>query len=308
MSYEIIDISDVDIDQHEQLGTKSKFWYEHNGNTYLFKSTKTSDKYGNVIIRHGEDWAEKIACEIAEALKIPHVHYELALYRGDLGVISRNFIVGNGDRLSTGNELIDRVNTSTPIESDQFQRIARVFLVMEKIIKKKPLGFDALTSIKDASDFFVGYLLLDALISNQDRHVENWGMIETFKGTTHLAPSFDHAASLGRNESDENRQRRLVTRDRGQSVEHYVSKAKSHFYDSDNNRLKVLQAFEHSAIINPLAADSWLLILEGLGDNMIENIIEQVPSERMTDLAKEFSFKLIICNKRNLLDLLGKFK
>lgn len=169
MSYEIIDISDVDIDQHEQLGTKSKFWYEHNGDTYLFKSTKTSDKYGNVIIRHGEDWAEKIACEIAEALKIPHVHYELALYRGDLGVISRNFIVGNGDRLSTGNELIDRVNTSTPIESDQFQRIARVFLVMEKIIKKKPLGFDALTSIKDASDFFVGYLLLDALISNQDR-------------------------------------------------------------------------------------------------------------------------------------------
>lgn len=40
MTYDIFDISYVDIDQHEQLGTKSKFWYEDNGSAFLFKSIK----------------------------------------------------------------------------------------------------------------------------------------------------------------------------------------------------------------------------------------------------------------------------
>lgn len=257
-----------------------------------------------MIYRYGEDWAEKIACEIASVLQIPHVHYELALYRGQFGVISKNFILGKGERLSTGNELIERVNTYLPVESGQQQRITRVFLVMDKIIKKKPLGFDAINNIKSASDFFVGYLLLDALISNQDRHVENWGMIETIKGTTHLAPSFDHAASMGRNESDDNREKRLLTKDKGLSIENYVLKAKSHFYDVDNKRLKVLQAFEHS----PTAAKDWLLKLEEVSDTMIREIIDKVPSERMNSLAKEFSYRLIICNKRNLLKSLEKLR
>ena len=47
---------------------------------------------------------------------------------------------------------------------------------------------------------FAGYLVLDAVIGNTDRHHENWGLLlrrtETgWKGQ--VAPSFDHASSLG---------------------------------------------------------------------------------------------------------------
>jgi hypothetical protein len=54
--------------------------------------------------------------------------------------------------------------------------------------------------------------MLDALIGNTDRHHENWGLV--LQGTSdhqdlRLAPTFDHASSLGRNETDERREARL---------------------------------------------------------------------------------------------------
>ncbi len=48
--------------------------------------------------------------------------------------------------------------------------------------------------IHSALDVFVGYLMLDAWIANQDRHHENWGAISLNDGL-HLAPTFDHGAA-----------------------------------------------------------------------------------------------------------------
>ncbi len=58
-----------------------------------------------------------------------------------------------------------------------------------------PVGFepDSFT----AFDVFAGFLLLDALVGNQDRHEENWAVLVTPSGALSLAPSFDHGASLG---------------------------------------------------------------------------------------------------------------
>src|ERR1035437_4056004 len=51
----------------EQLGTKRKFWLaEHR---LLFKAEERGT---------GEDWAEKVSCELAGRIGLPHVHYELA--------------------------------------------------------------------------------------------------------------------------------------------------------------------------------------------------------------------------------------
>ena len=56
------------------------------------------------------------------------------------------------------------------------------------------------------------YLVLDALIGNTDRHHENWGMLRKRRGerwTGFIAPSFDHASSLGRELLDVRRDRLL---------------------------------------------------------------------------------------------------
>ncbi len=53
----------------EYLGTKRKFWFTSDGQRYLFKAEERGT---------GEDWAEKVVCELARCLGIPHVEYELA--------------------------------------------------------------------------------------------------------------------------------------------------------------------------------------------------------------------------------------
>src|SRR5438477_3739155 len=53
----------------EPLGTKPKFWYRVGGTRWLYKAEERGT---------GEDWAEKIACELCTLLGLPHVHYELA--------------------------------------------------------------------------------------------------------------------------------------------------------------------------------------------------------------------------------------
>jgi hypothetical protein len=54
----------------EPLGTKRKFWFtDATGRRLLFKAEERGT---------GEDWAEKLGCELARLLGLPHVHYELA--------------------------------------------------------------------------------------------------------------------------------------------------------------------------------------------------------------------------------------
>lgn len=301
--YLIQDISDFDSDTLEQLGTKSKFWYVNSDIEYLFKSVTS-----NTGERLGEDWAEKIACELAELLGLPHAHYELAVHNGIRGVITRNFINKNSiqrsESLTAGNELLQEHISQLDVENPNIQFVAHVHEVMKNKIKGKPLGFPSLLNIKTASDFFVGYLMFDVLISNQDRHNENWGMIITSKGDTHLAPSYDHGASLARNESDETRKLRLESKDKGQQVANYVKKAKSQFQDPlTKKRLKLLEAFRQYALIEQSAAIAWLERLKGIEAFQIQEIISKVPSLLMSDMAKEFTLRLVISNRDNLLEM-----
>ncbi len=54
----------------EPLGTKRKFWYiDDRDRRMLFKAEERGT---------GEDWAEKIACELCGLLGLPHVSYDLA--------------------------------------------------------------------------------------------------------------------------------------------------------------------------------------------------------------------------------------
>ncbi|MCK4082063.1 hypothetical protein [Acinetobacter radioresistens] len=301
-SYLIIDITDIDKDNLEYLGTKDKFWYFYQDDNYLFKSIQVT-KNGKQHLRIGEDCSEKIACEIAKLLCIPHVNYELAYHGGLRGVISKNFISNDkGEFLVSGNELLESFN---PMRKDNVhQRLGRVYTIMETLIQKKPLGFNALSNIKTAGEFFVGYLMLDALISNQDRHNENWGMIQKVNGKRHLALTFDHGASLGKNISDTEKRERLETNDQGRSVSNYCSRAKSWFYLTNDkaSRLKVMSAFIEFGKYYPDAYKAWIRRLIKIEDSKFEQIIYRIPDELMSVTSKKFAFDMIKCNKNTIIN------
>jgi hypothetical protein len=220
------------------LGTKEKFWYWQNHKRYLFKAAR---------LNTGEHWSEKVACELATLLGLPHAHYELAVWKNRKGIITPS-MVPEGGQLVHGNELLTHVYHNYPTHQKyrvKQHTLTSISVLMNHSAVQLPLDWKVIKEIETAFDVFVGYLLLDAWIANQDRHHENWAFIITKEGTTHLAPTFDHGAGLGRNETDKNRQERLNTRDKMRSIEYYVTKAMSAIYQnsSSNKPFSTLEVF-----------------------------------------------------------------
>src|SRR5947207_4324321 len=118
-----------------------------------------------------------------------------------------------------------------------------------------------------AGEVFAGYLLLDAWIGNTDRHHQNWGFVRK-KGEIlqHLAPTFEHASSLGANLMDAQRCKRLTSPDSGYQVEAYVDKscARSALYKTsyDQQPLGLINAF--SCWSEKARGDVWLKRLHGI--------------------------------------------
>jgi hypothetical protein len=199
-----------------------------------------------------------------------------------------------------------KVDTKTSNESHD---ITNIFICLENFVKSKPLNWNSLPNIKTAIDVFAGYLMFDALISNQDRHNENWGMIYASMTHTYLAPSFDHAASLGRNESDEKRLIRLTTSDSGQSVASYVQKAKSQIIDQANGkRLSTISAFEMFSQCFALDASlSWINQLKMIDNEQLKSIVWNIPDSIISEISKEFAYNIIIENKKRILAIETSF-
>ncbi len=285
----------------EQLGTKRKFWFQGEDSVnYLFKEARPNT---------GEDWSEKVASELCELLAIPHAAYDLAEWKGRRGVVSPNF-VPKGTKLILGNELLARIVDEYPAKKF-FQirehTLDRVLSILEDEQTQRPPGWSSILGVHSAVDTFLGYLMLDAWIANQDRHHENWGLLVAPGRAPHLAPSYDHASSLGRNESDAARRDRLTTRDQGRSIESYVERARSAFYSSpmDAKPLSTLEPFLAAGREKPEAARAWLERLESVDNSAISAIFRRIPQNRITPIAVEFAQRMLELNQQRLLSVKG---
>jgi hypothetical protein len=279
----------------EAMGTKRKFWF-HDPElcTCLFKSARPNT---------GEDWAEKIAAELCEALGLPHAKQELGIWQGQRGTVSPAMIMPNED-LIHGNDVLSGIVSSYPREAIYNVSQHTLDVVFQAITihnAQIPINWTPPTSISSAADTFVGYLLLDAWIGNGDRHHENWGLVSTIDRTIHLAPTYDHASSLGRELSDAKRQERLQNK----TVGAYLKKNYSAFYAqaSDSKSLTTLAAFQSAAKSYPQAARAWLMQLSGISSEWVESLLARVPADRMSPPAKEFAAGILAFNKDRLLAL-----
>lgn len=209
--FPVVTVADAAAWLTEPLGSKRKFWFQHESSIpSLFKEARSGT---------GEDWSEKVACELCRLLSLPHVHYDLAIWKHNRGVVCPTCVPGDG-QLVHGNELLAQLLPEYPRQQARGvsqHTLEHVFAVLQNGEIHMPIGWTPFPGIDAAVDVFVGYLMLDAWIGNTDRHHENWALVVRPQGT-HLAPSYDHAASLGSHETDANRHDRLTTRDRGRSM------------------------------------------------------------------------------------------
>lgn len=292
---ELYTVYEVNLDwmiDPESMGTKEKFWYrdpaDDSGSAWLFKYPRPNS---------GEHWAEKIAAEVARLLAIPHGRVELATCQGTRGTITESFIVPR-ETLVHGNELltlaISHYNTDQRRRPTQ-HNLGNIFWVLERICAG--ITSDLRDRMKNQ---FAEYLVLDATIGNTDRHHENWGaLLESNERTPlGLAPTFDHASSLGRELSDERRIRHLAENTLGR----YVARGRGGIYWSENDNRPPCP-LELVGLASESYSDAFRPGLEKLailGEGNILEALNRLPENWITNSEKDFAATMMQYNVAEL--------
>ncbi|MDM8559791.1 hypothetical protein [Candidatus Parabeggiatoa sp. HSG14] len=294
--FEIIEISIFQHDSIEPLGSKRKFWFENDTDSLkkLFKIGRANT---------GEDWVEVVVAELCTLLNIPHAKYQFAKWNNDEGTITENF-VPKGGRLVHGNEVLATISNGEYPENSFYKvreyKLKLIIALMKHPSFKLPIDY-VNTQLTTVFDVFMSYVMLDCLISNPDRHHENWGFI-VYDNEIYLSPTYDHASGLGCRETEKNKKKRLASKDKGFQVASFVKKAKTPFYHK-HEKLTTLKAFEMCAVSDEKIAIYWLEQLECLNFNAVQNIFSKIPNHLISDISIEFALKILEENKKRLLNM-----
>lgn len=271
----------------EAMGSKTKFWYQKPGaqrRYWLFKFPQPNT---------GQHWAEKIAAEVAGALGIRHARVELAVFnRSQRGSATESFARG-WRHLWHGNQLLAGIVQGY----DPEVRFRQSSHTLPNIWRALDVVFAEPAAVRRAKVQFAEYTVLDALIGNTDRHHENWGILRKRSGSRWwgtVAPSFDHASSLGRELLDERRDRLL----KASQVGRYAERGRGGIYwsDADHRAPSPLELVRRASDAHRELFRSALNRLRTLEESSLRSMIDDVPADWMSPSAKRFALALVVYN------------
>lgn len=261
---------------------------------WLWKSRQVT---GNGSDRALTDCAEVFVSRLAAMLEIPAADCRFAVCDGEPGVISRN-VTPRGFSLYPGRMYLPEIEgyERLPATSaagrprgqmgrDRGYTLDAVHTVLAGVAP--PPGVTELTSF----GVFAGYLVLDALVGNTDRHPGNWALLESDDDARRfLAPTYDHGSALGAGLTDENR--------RSRKPETFAAKGTANPFEP-KKQLLVDLALE---AVRRADAAAWLERVAALDPNDVGSILE-APSSRLSDVASTFMEHVVLENRRRLCDV-----
>jgi hypothetical protein len=158
----------------EREGMLEKAWFVHPElGDCLFKKSAPG---GREIVGCQTDWSEKIAFELAQLLDIPAARYELAqakLTESDpdwiRGSISCSYISAGGEAIS-GEAFLSEIYPTYQRDYPELYSVGRVLAALQNRQVQLPSGYTPPPGITTGAELFVGYLLIDAWVGNDDRH------------------------------------------------------------------------------------------------------------------------------------------
>lgn len=281
--YGVFEVLPEWIFEPEDTGAKPKFWFRIGdaGANWLFKHPRPNT---------GEHWAEKIAAEVAGSLGVDHAEVELATYDGSRGSVTKSFDKA-GFTLFHGNQIM--------VESDMEYRVDARFgqsqHTLANIWQALETQFPE-NRVESAMRQFAEYLTLDALIGNVDRHHENWGVQRSLEHVSEisLAPSFDHASSLGRELTDTRREWLLSEN----GVGRYSERGRGGIYWSEDEGRgpSPLELTRRAASDYPARFSPALRRLRNWDESVLSEIVRRVPTDWMSETARKFATALMLYN------------
>lgn len=231
-----------------------KAFFKYQGNGYLVS----------------EACSEKMSYEIAKILNYECAKIELARDNdGILGVLNYLFVgIGNIEHIDAVSYL--NIHDS---ERPKFYTISNIKKVLDELDEKLFNGF-------------IKIMIFDALVGEQDRHEENWG-IEIIDGQYKISPLYDNGCNLLRNFKDVSYAEEYYSGKKDFNT--YINKSKTLIYKEDNKT-----QYKHFELINYLNDKYHKIVqkeiqnLQKLTDEVIENIVNKIPDELLTTKHKEY--------------------
>ena len=304
----IVDVSDWSIYKEETLGKSEKVWLrdpfvaDQPANHWLFKPV-TVHKNSEV---QGGDWAEKISGRVAELLHVPCAEIEMASRNGISGTLSRNVRPSDEWDIYTGGLWLDsdcsNGYTETSARPSRRKHGASPGYTLETVhssLKQigSPPDTESAASDLNGFDIFVGYLLLDALIANQDRHEQNWSVLRPRRAgaDSRLAAAYDHEGGLGFQLTDSKRDSLL---DGG--AEQWAANGKAVRFDSGELAPPTLTSFAMAALemAQNEAKEFWIARAYAITNDRLTEIVETIP--RMSDVTRNFVTTILHINLERL--------
>lgn len=302
--FEVYEVDAESVVEDEPMGTKNKFWVDlHDQTRWLFKYSREIRNSERDIA--GEHWSEKVASEIAGIIGVPCAKVELAKYETGWGAISRKFPVLESDssecghtELVHGNELL----AGAISDYDQNKKYGHSWHTFGNILTAISRATENQSSaIRDEAYRIVGgFVVLDALIMNVDRHHENWAMFRTsHEGVSKysMAPSFDHASSLGRELTPCKINSWAIQGDKAFSelTAKYVRKGRGGVFDKDDDSrgLNPIDLVRIAYARWPYVIKPWLQRLSKVSVEDLCYCLDRLPDECIHELSKKFASELI---------------
>ncbi len=280
----------------EAMGSKEKFWFrkpdDPDGPDWLFKFPKENT---------GGHWAEKIAYEIARKMRILAPRVELAIYRAADGKPRRGSITQSFTseyELYHGNQILHSMDA----DYDPDQKFKQKMHTVQRIFASMDI-FASSSFAEKCRVKLAGHLIFDAVIGNVDRHHENWGILRkhverNWRG--HLAPTFDHASSLGREllDTGDKKSRQRYLDELG--IDSYAKRARGAVFVAETaargpSPLKLI----HWCVRESDHRQFFERAFHKLGfpdSEAVRTIVERIPDSWMTPVSRAFAVALLHYN------------
>ncbi len=162
-------------------GTRSKKYVQApDGKYYYFKKSLKKPGYEYFY----EFWNEIIATELGNMLGFNMLRYDLAIDGIEMGCLSESMISADGEELIEGGKYLQALENRFNPELKEARKMYSFQLIEHALTEFK---------LHDYIDRIVEVIIFDAVISNGDRHQENWAFVSELTLITGGLKEFEDA-------------------------------------------------------------------------------------------------------------------
>ena len=226
-------------------------------------------KYERDDYECSEACSEKLAYEVAKVLGYNCARIELAVDAdNNIGVLNYYF----SDKYNAPHtDIVAYLNKDT-LERKMYYTISNIKNVLDDIDTEL---------FKD----FIKIMIFDALIGEQDRHEENWG-ITVKDGKNYISPLYDNGDSLLREFRNISTAQKYYNHIK--DFDAYINRSKTVIYKENNkDNYKHFELIKYLFNVYPQYVICEIENLNKLTDDIIKDLVYKIPSGMLTNMHKD---------------------